>query len=564
MAAEEPTIEEQWNQAQERDKRILRVPTTEFDLCTWVMDVAVSINGNILDTDQLDVDSFTGGYVLEEYFGPLQGAILMDALGTNNDCLIHSFLSCVCATFRRYDRNIRKTIASFFRRFIMIQLDGVTEANRNRLISAGFLETDELDILCKYYKLKFITLKRGQYPFDRHFGIVPITFNKEFWTNERTKNKDPFYVIHGSGAHFTPVAKRNNGSDNYEFNIPYDIILTLEKNITTAQHADANNDRIRKDETKRIMHEFINRNYDLTLTKSIIDNAATRDEKMAIISEIVADSTELIELNIDNLSTLSPHYRRDYAGQMGFEYIITTLTRDIVPTSISKQSPNVASSTSTSISKQSPNVASSTSSSTSNQSDYEPDMDFKTMAEENLRMSQEKEMERIAQNAELQKVLRNSESNATPTGFSSNNTQRAIELSNLDVLQSIQAGIEQAKGTSTTEAKLNNGPGSSQVTAMRGKNAFKAKLSDEIRRKIAKIFIKGIRKEVATLNPISVKQVKLSSRSMTASINNDQPTQYNVTIYEPLSSTSQGGKRHTKKANKAKKQKTKKLKKRTV
>ena len=542
--AEPLTIQQQWEATLPKAPAgfdISKVPGSIRALINWVTAVATALGApRPEENDQLGTDS--SGYILEPYFGLLQGARLMNALGTNNDCLVHSFLSCVCHYFRRYTPTIRSTMASFFRRFIMIQLPNVSHVNIARLTSNGFLETDELDLLCQHFIVKFIIVKRGRYPVDRQFELVPNTLNTVFWTNARKnepKMGNPFYVIHGSGAHFTPVSRRDSDNDIYTFNNTFAELFALQTKIHDEREADRAVDEVRRSETNRVMREFVNSHYNnLDDLKAIMASAAPKDEKMTILSEVIAEFVDPLHTYI---ATLPPQYRRDYAEQMAFDYITTTLMGDKGSATSKASAPSTP---------------------TTLQSTYKPDMDLEAALEESIITAAAEAKANAADNAQTKKAL--AASVATPIGNNTpatvDATQRAKELSlisyQVELMKSVKAGIEKAKGTSNTNTRA---PGESNSEPVSNEaRAIHAHISNEISAKIAKIFAKGLGEAASRT---SGNQKILRTVNATATVGTTS-TQYNAIVYNPVTvQQSKGGKRITKKAKRSKNRKTKKSKK---
>jgi hypothetical protein len=185
----------------------------------WVRRIAECVaikNGSttIANSDQIGPDQFSHGVrTISGSFGILQGGQLMNALGNNNDCLIHSFLTCVSPTFRTVVEEARIKIAGYFRRFILptIQhLHNVEPANvaiiRERLQSYHFLTGGEINILSSYYQVPIINIQDGNNPLERSMEIFPTQTDIAFWNNSKSGAYDgPFYMIHGDDTHFTPV-----------------------------------------------------------------------------------------------------------------------------------------------------------------------------------------------------------------------------------------------------------------------------------------------------------------------------------------------------------------------
>jgi hypothetical protein len=185
----------------------------------WVRRIAECMankNGStiIANSDQIGPDQFSQGVrIISESFGTLQGGQLMNALGNNNDCLIHSFLTCISPAFRTVVEEARIKIAGYFRRFILptIQnLHNVEPANitimRERLQSYHFLTGGEINILSSHYKVPIINIQDGNNPLERSMEIFPTQTDIVFWNNSKSGAYDgPFYMIHGDDTHFTPV-----------------------------------------------------------------------------------------------------------------------------------------------------------------------------------------------------------------------------------------------------------------------------------------------------------------------------------------------------------------------
>lgn len=422
MAAKPPTIEEQWNKISQSGNTISTIPDSIVTLFTWVYRVAERLKGIRTNADQLGQDPFTGGSTLDDNFGLLQGGKLMNALANNNDCLIHSFLSCVCPIFRKYEATIRSKIASFFRRMMMIQLEDV---DINKLKSSEFLDTNDLSLLCKHFKVQFIIVKKGEYPFDRHVEIYPEFADVEYAWRDAQPN-GPFYVIHGTGVHFTPVAWNNN----YELtNYTIAQFRTLAETVNKAAEEDRDANEARKIDTQHEINRIL-KGYHINEIKTQIDAAKIKEEKQKILSQYVAQLVKELDKHI---TTLDPKkYRQDYARYIAFHSIVAALTED-----------NSGSSNNSKKSNESMSLA-------TQASEFEPGMGLDHIIEESIRMYEEKERERAAANANLNNAIIKSQ---TPNGNNAD-LQTAIELSKLDIMHSIQDGIKQGNINSTVTASV--------------------------------------------------------------------------------------------------------------
>ena len=410
MATEGPTIEQQWNEAHSRDPRIVQIPTTRDTLCQWVTNVASSIGGIASTTDQLGEDSFSNEYVLSRDFGILEGGTLMNALGDNNDCLIHSFLSCLCPSFRKYNEQNRTTIASFFRRFIMIRLDGV---DVEKLKSREFLDTNDLTLLCIHFHTQFLIVKRGVYAVDRDLEFIPTLADVIYnWRPLNNTNRGPFYVIHGSGVHFTPVAW--NG--NYELRDKTFVQLNdLTLTIGRAREADRPIDLIRKRDTELEIRKLLGE-YDLDDIKQQIENSPTKAGKYNILSRSVLQLRRGLADRIGALD--STRYSRDYAGFILFTSIVNALTGE---------DSSASSATSNATTTQSSNSA------TTQSSTFESDL--KTAIEASIRTERESEERKKAENNAQMSAA--TAASLTPNEHNQD-LQTALKLSTLDVMLGVQ------------------------------------------------------------------------------------------------------------------------------
>jgi hypothetical protein len=545
-----PTIDQQWADVLRSTPQIEALPVDHRALCNWVRSAATSIGGIASDNDRLGVDPYTNGYVLESYFEPLQGGTLMNALGNNNDCLVHSFLSCVCPNFRKYDAPIRSTIASFFRRFMMTRMD-FTEDGMRELKSYDFLDTNALSILCVYFRLQFIIVKKGKYPVDRHIEFIPefddtITYN---WRPLNNKNRGPFYVIHGSGAHFTPVAWNNN------YALVDKNFIDL-RNIADKINREAGDDQVqderRKRNTERKIHDFLSL-YDLNVIRDRIDEEDDQKEKDDILSEHVIQLGAQLDRYINTLN--ETECRRDYAGSIAVDSIIRAIIGE--PVNMSSANYNLS----------------------TNHGSFEPDVDLKAALEDSLKIQKEKEERNAATEKEqLNKALQNSLQITPNHNQNAKDLQTGIMLSMADKIKKyLKDGIEQSmqsnsstqlpqvnqsiKPTQQIQSTQVNQPiqPNTQHNSMNSRintNGVTGKVSNAVLRAISGV-------SMSNIQPMPGKVLStLSGITATVGTNSGK---YMATVYEPVVSQQlQGGKRNTKKAKRVKKQKTKKLKKRSV
>ena len=538
MEAVQPTIEEKWEAALHTLPNIGTLPINRDTLCQWVTNAATSINGIASANDQLGIDLYSNGYFLDDNFRPLQGGRLMNALGTNNDCLIHSFLSCLCPSFRKYIEEIRSTIARFFRQFIMIQIN---DADNDLLVSNKFLETDELSLLCKHFHVQFLLVKRGFYPVDRHLEFFPDLSDptSNSWRRTNATNRGPFYVIHGSGVHFTPVAW--NG--NYELtDKTFDQLNQLMLKISREREADQRADLTRRSNTETVIKRLLGQ-YNLADIKQEIEAGTTKEEKYAILNQSVADLMRGLDRQIEQLD--QNEYRRDYARYILFSSIIESLTGE---------AGNASSNAATTQPSSTSNAA------TTQSSTFESDLDLEAAIQESIRIQKEKEeQENDAHHSNM--AAATAASLVTPNN-QNKNLKNALQLSRLDIMYSLQQALQHTNLSiqhNTVPGNSLQSPSRTRPETMEGvilKNGEEHIRSVE--RSIGNSILGAIGK-----NPINLTtsgKVLRTLSGITAAIG-ENSGKYTATVYEPVAShRSNGGKRNTKKAMRVKKQKTKKLK----
>lgn len=232
MAQQWENEQKEWNALVCPDKDVVLNAISEIG--AWVTRIANCMNA-VPSKIQIMPDS--SGHVVSAAFTTddsslnLSGGQLMDALGDNNDCLIHSFLTCVSVQFRKYDRNVRSKLASYFRRFILPTIPGIDPNVRKRLQSYNFLTGGEIEFLSIRYRIPIVNLQDGDHAIERSMEIFPPKENT-FWKGKDDTYTGPFYFIHGDNAHFTPI--RFNGSV-YDMKFNYGKIKEIADKIT-AEH----------------------------------------------------------------------------------------------------------------------------------------------------------------------------------------------------------------------------------------------------------------------------------------------------------------------------------------
>ena len=224
----------------------------------------------------------------------LGGGQLMDALGDNNDCLIHSFLTCVSVQFRKYDRVVRSKLASYFRRFVLPTTPSIDPNVRDRLQSYNFLTGGEIEFLSNHYQIPIVNLQDGDHAIERSMEIFPSKENG-FWKGKDDTYTGPFYFIHGDNTHFTPI--RFNGSF-YDVKFNYGKLKEIADKIT-AEHAavfeavSGENEKIEKakDEFKGILQpDMVSIKKEMAASNN--GNKQSKSLKMSGMLEILKFSAE--------------------------------------------------------------------------------------------------------------------------------------------------------------------------------------------------------------------------------------------------------------------------------
>ncbi len=130
----------------------------------------------------------------------------MESSGDNNDCLIHSFLTATCPTFRRYPKKHKNTIARTFRTKVFPLLPEVQKHSEKAAIlelvaSEEFLTDREVGILAKTYT-NILT-------FEPKIGSNP---EKAVLHENPAKPKGAVYLISNRGnLHFESVKTDKGG-----------------------------------------------------------------------------------------------------------------------------------------------------------------------------------------------------------------------------------------------------------------------------------------------------------------------------------------------------------------
>lgn len=330
--------QKRWNELKCPGKEI--VPKTIQDINRWISRIVVCMSIVPQSKSQIGVDRFTSGKKISGEFGGLSGGVLMDALGDNNDCLIHSFLTCISPMFQKMVEEARSTIASFFRRFVLPAIPSMDDTMRHRLRSYRFLTGGEISFLSITFSLPIINLQDGDGALTRSMEIFPSA-NHEFWAGKSDTYTGPFYVIHGNNIHFTPVRY----GDKYDISrLRYGELKTIAAKITS-EH-DAIFAKVSEENAKlEIMKEDFNGRIQpiMTSMKREISkfNNSNQYRKSIEISSMLEILTPLAEEYIDDalISKIIDETIRDKARAAIYKILLDELSKSIP----SKTTPNSSS-----------------------------------------------------------------------------------------------------------------------------------------------------------------------------------------------------------------------------
>ena len=283
------TLEQRWESliCDRKDQ----VPNTIQEIDEWIARITSCMKVVADARDQIGRDP--SEHIISPSFGLIMGGQLMNALGNNNDCLIHSFLSCVSRSFRKFSDEIRSTLASFFRRFVLPAIPGIDPNVRDRLRSYRFLTGGEIEFLSIHYQIPIINLQDSDHEIERSMEIFP-PLNHPFWEGKMDSYTGPFYLIHGDNTHFTPIAY----GGVYPMRLHFGGVKRIAETIT-AEHAAvfeaAAEDNAKLDVVKQDFKYRIQPIMD-SITKEIKDsknnNKQTKSIKMSSMLEILTPLTE--------------------------------------------------------------------------------------------------------------------------------------------------------------------------------------------------------------------------------------------------------------------------------
>ncbi len=172
-------------------------------LCERINEISTMIDGSELDKTATSLITETGPTINEAFGEGIKGGQPMTASGRNNDCLIHSFLTAMCDSFRTYPEWKRVFIADVFRRKILPEFT-IFKAYAPVLKGKNFLSDDEADKLASLFKITIVLIVNSDKPEERYMIVCKGLDSTEY------------IVINGNHTHFTPVQYMVGGKQTYK------------------------------------------------------------------------------------------------------------------------------------------------------------------------------------------------------------------------------------------------------------------------------------------------------------------------------------------------------------
>jgi len=172
-------------------------------LCERINEISTMIDGSELDKTATSLITETGPAIHEAFGEGIKGGQPMTASGRNNDCLIHSFLTAMCDSFRTYPEWKRVFIADVFRRKILPEFT-IFKAYAPVLKGKNFLSDDEADKLASLFKITIVLIVNSDKPEERYMIVCKGLDSTEY------------IVINGNHTHFTPVQYMVGGKQTYK------------------------------------------------------------------------------------------------------------------------------------------------------------------------------------------------------------------------------------------------------------------------------------------------------------------------------------------------------------
>jgi hypothetical protein len=160
------------------------------------------IDGSELDKTTTSLITETGPTIHEAFGEGIKGGQPMTASGRNNDCLIHSFLTAMCDSFRTYPEWKRVFIADVFRRKILPKFksfEKITEILQGK----NFLSDDEAKLLALQFNITIVLIVNSDKPEGRYMIVC-------------NGDSTEYIVINGNHTHFTPVQYMVGGKQTYK------------------------------------------------------------------------------------------------------------------------------------------------------------------------------------------------------------------------------------------------------------------------------------------------------------------------------------------------------------
>lgn len=229
--------------------------TSVNDIDNWILYESGNVNGMIYHDTPKDAETIRESndtQMLQEKFTTILGAIAngkrMQASGSNSDCLIHSFLTCISNAYRTLDEEQKNAIGYLFRRLILPELPSELTADERMVLRIEFggdsvdkfndynviddFNQLEPDNLASASYLSEITGRRLANRFK--VNILFVFSNQQKYIHRHIHPTIPrmnTICIYGTGGHFEPIRFESG----YVVQMENDVIVDLCNNVTKTE-----------------------------------------------------------------------------------------------------------------------------------------------------------------------------------------------------------------------------------------------------------------------------------------------------------------------------------------
>lgn len=186
------------------------LPTRPFSATTLTaLDTYIA---SIYPDDQRTGAKLSAGHQsIARVIGPCENAFIRGwrpiySSGTNNDCLIHSFLTATCPSFRALSQDHKNAFADSFRRKHLPSLaayQALPSREQDELAGRGFLSNAHAAFLTDVYKVDLLSLE-GEATGNRGATLIGDTHSERV-----------YIILNPDNAHYESVQPRPGNSANF-------------------------------------------------------------------------------------------------------------------------------------------------------------------------------------------------------------------------------------------------------------------------------------------------------------------------------------------------------------